>query len=331
MSAETVPSFFEVAQPNLCRPPDWRWHRACGIQNSTHPPASRIGDQGPGFGWIRRTVAFLHDLSRCQTTAQLGWLSGQHRSFFWAHRLYGQSTCRRTKALLEAYLLTGATNEEIARRFNVPADVVETYHNVFFEVRDQLENTQYIQASVIARASAFYSCGDANEKLWKTIGYHHGIKVLDAATTGALEPGSRRSTSIHEFIHDQVIGLAQLHAAITAVAAADHPEAQAALVKVYPLMAELEQHRSALANTDSQLLTHIQAMIDSIPITVASHGEKWDENDPLTKYDRGAVELSLEELMAVQQGGKPHYGDWFNESAYERAAEELRARSASPT
>jgi hypothetical protein len=327
MENESVPEFFDVAEPNPCRPPDWRWHRARGIHNHTHPPASRIGDRGPGFGWIRRTLAFLQDLSRCQCTAHHGWLSGQHPSLFLAHRLYSQRECRRTKALVEAYLLTGATNEEITQRFNMRADVVDAYQNVFFHVRDQLCNTHFIETSVIARTSSFHAGYHPCEKLWKSIGYRHGIKVLDAVTTGVLQPGSGRNTSIDGFLRRQVIGLSKLQVAITAIGAEDNPEAQAALMKIYPQLLALEQHELAVGNTDSQLLTHIQAMIDAVNVTVAGQFDEWDESDPLSKYDRGAVELSPEELMGVQQGKKPRAADWLNESVYDRAADQLNAES----
>ena len=91
------------------------------------------------------------------------------------------------------------------------------------------------------------------------------------------------------------------------------------VLKLYPQMLELEQHQQTMANTDSELRAQVKAMIDAFRPTVASPFQTWDENDPLTKYDRSAVELNPHELMAVQAGEKPTCADWFDVNVFEQA------------
>lgn len=50
---------------------------------------------------------------------------------------------------LQSHLLTELTNKQIAERFGVSTEVVDFYSNLFFDVRDRIQNVEYIAGYVI--------------------------------------------------------------------------------------------------------------------------------------------------------------------------------------
>jgi hypothetical protein len=102
-----------------------------------------------------------------------------------AHCLYHSADAER-RQILEARLLTGESDEEIARHFGTTAEVVESYEKLFFNVRDRLQCSDWIHLTTLRRPAA----GAANENgalsdeergsVYHWVGYYGGPLVLDA-------------------------------------------------------------------------------------------------------------------------------------------------------
>lgn len=273
-----------------------------------HPPARHI-DGGPGFHWIKRAYRLLQNLQRCTVPTHFLWLVDQHPEVTWAYWFYAENGNSRKKALLEAYLLTGASDDEIGRRFGVTAETVAAYEGVFFNVRDCLGKASYIEGTVLDPAFTNRFGGGTHELLWKRIGYHQGLAVLDAAVSGNGNGRPNRGSDVQSFVSDQALAGLKLQAALAIVAASDSPEAQKHLLSLYPQFDAIEQNQKSSASAHRQILTHVQAVVSAFKPTVASRFDKPDRSDPRTQYEMGGAELSAQEVINLRHGIPPDFAD----------------------
>jgi hypothetical protein len=69
--------------------------------------------------------------------------------------------------LVEARLLTGAPLEEVAQRCGLPAEVVQTYHQLFFDVRGRLRATDWVMIHVVGTYALKGFAGLPVGAVWK--------------------------------------------------------------------------------------------------------------------------------------------------------------------
>jgi hypothetical protein len=90
---------------------------------------------------------------------------------------------------LEARLLAGQSDSEIAAKMDIEAGVVEAYEAVFYDVRDGLGASDWVHLSVIGpRLHEGFDPGDA-ETILKLYAYNCGHAVLDALLESVFTDG----------------------------------------------------------------------------------------------------------------------------------------------
>jgi hypothetical protein len=89
---------------------------------------------------------------------------------------------------VEARLLAGQGDESIAARCDISASVVQTYHDVFYDVRSALKADMYILCEVIGWRFWPLVSPDDHEKLLKAHGYDYGEQGVDAYLAYLREP-----------------------------------------------------------------------------------------------------------------------------------------------
>lgn len=143
---------------NPYRPPDWRWKVASEYR------------QAPGRRNVRRSVdavvlraaAVQEDMSRFGPGSTRSAYLTAYGPVGSAVRLYSAGVAaadptatNRAPAMLtaelEGYVLAGLDDRGVADRLGglVPPPVVKAYHDLFFDVRDRLEASAWVAASVI--------------------------------------------------------------------------------------------------------------------------------------------------------------------------------------
>jgi hypothetical protein len=299
----------EAARANPTRRPDWRWQRAHGVLGQTQSPPSRHTDGGPGFHWIRRGYVLLRNLRRCTQPINLQWLVNQHPDATWAYWLYAAPENGRKKALLEAYLLTGESDEVVAARFGIQAEIVRAYEGIFFNVRQWLPDSAYIEGTVLDPTQISRFGSEPRELLWKRIGYRNGIALLEAAVSGRGDAPRTGESNVESFVNRQAIVGLKLQGALAAVMASDSPEAQAQILRLYPSIDAIDRNQRSNASAHSQVLAHVEAMVSGFTPTVASRYSEPDYSDPRTKFELAGVELSAQELINLQHGIPPDGAD----------------------
>ena len=99
--------------------------------------------------------------------------------------------CRtRRRWEVEARLLAGQTNAEIADRLGLGGDTVEAYEAIFFAVRDRLAASDWVAACLLG-VNLFEGFDAADSELvMKILGYHGGPFVLDAYLDNQQKKGT---------------------------------------------------------------------------------------------------------------------------------------------
>jgi hypothetical protein len=172
MNSPPSPCLFPHLDP--FRPPDWRWRAACHIHERVRSRRRRIRRSDPQ--WLGPLVGLAEVLSPS---------GGSRRrrarlvmpELIAAHRLYQADSPIRWE--LEARILAGQSDVEIAVSLAIPPAVVAVFEQSFFDVRDRLSAGDYILFRVVGyNPVAGFQEGDLRT-LWAYFGYAAGPQFLE--------------------------------------------------------------------------------------------------------------------------------------------------------
>jgi hypothetical protein len=160
-------------------PPDLRWGTACRLHSPTRRRRRRPDDPS----WLPTLLALAETVypsgRRCR-----GPRVPVPPELMRAFELYEGSGQVRWE--LEARLLAGQTDEEIAATTAMPAIVVGEYERTFFNVRQRLAGSDFILSSVIGYTPfRGFDEGDLRG-LWAYYGYTAGPKMLELVMAVSL-------------------------------------------------------------------------------------------------------------------------------------------------
>ncbi len=161
---------FQLHNPH--RPVDWRYTRALEIV-SGRKRASRRWDDGVVF----KATKFLRTFQHLTDDVDRDQLFHKDMGLFYAHAIYAENDEPDTRFVVEARLLAGQPDEEIAELISTLPSAITWYHDLFFDVRGRLLHRDYIVNTVLKeglrRGVGSY---DFTTKLF---GYFGGVVALD--------------------------------------------------------------------------------------------------------------------------------------------------------
>lgn len=287
---------------NPLRAPNWRWLRAVQI-DSGGPRASRAVDGPEGFTWIRRASRLKRRYEQAGNRPdQMYRLVQYDRDMFWAHSIWLDERAP-TRWVIEARILAGETNEEIAKKLGTSAAVIEAYEAVFFDVRSMLENRDYIVAVVMSDSITRGLSERQYDLLWKLFGYQGGAHVLDAVISKVTPMAKPAATKdVGQFFQEFAVNAVKHRAAVATITMPLNSHTQLALIDSFVKYVEIEKTSETAEKAHGTIIDNIGAMMSSLPFRI---GTKLDSVDvKMLPFDDGAAELNSAELMAVATGGK---------------------------
>ena len=283
------------------RAPHWRWLRAVEIDGGGFR-ASRALDGPEGFTWIRRAVTLKRHFELAGNRPQaLYALIHRDADLYWAHEIWTDEKAP-TRWGIEARVLAGQTDEEIAQRVGTRPDIISAYVNTFFDVRAKLDNMDYVQNVIMADAVTRGLQERHYDLLWKLLGFRGGPHVIDAVINkfGAV-PRPENPDGVSAYFQDMAISCMKYKAAIAALSVPINTHTQLPLIDSFVKYVEIERTTDNASKAHSTIVENIGAMLSSLPFRV---GTKLDsEAIKMLPYDDGAAELRNEELMVVAVGG----------------------------
>src|SRR5262249_31939135 len=111
---------------------DWRWQRACWLQETGQRPDRRLDD-----AWVRRARHFL-DAEGCGPDGAVPGRPDRHDPAVARALQLSRVDPPFDRWQLEGYLLTAEPLEAVARHCALSVEAVEAYHALLFDVRPRL-------------------------------------------------------------------------------------------------------------------------------------------------------------------------------------------------
>lgn len=286
---------------NPQRAPHWRWLRATQIDAGGLKTSRRI--DGPlGFKWIRRAVAMKRRYEQfIHNPAKLYSLSQYDAALFWAHSIWIEDKMP-TRWAIEAHILADEPADKIAQRVGSDPKVIEAYESVFFDVREKLNNREYV-LNVVIKDSVTRGLSERHyDLLWKIFGYQCGPFVLDSIIGRFTNPYKpQKEEDVAGFFNDAAIGIIKQKATIAALSVPVNSHTQTLLLEAFVKYVEIERTTDNASKAQVTIVENIGAMLDALPFRV---GTKLDsEQEKMVPFDNNPAELRNNEMMIVAAGG----------------------------
>jgi hypothetical protein len=191
---ERTSRYYDPADP--FRPVDWRRRWATNLLDGDEP-LSPADDHA-----VQEAAAFLRAWRGCQDEPDRLRLALDMPALYGAHQLYLAADAF-VKSEVEARMLTEESYAQIAEKCGRDPQVIEAYHETFFDVRDRLHAEGYVLHQVIGpKAHAGLTEADVDVIL-KLYAYAGGPLVLDALVRYYRDPPTLPD-------HPELLGAAEL-------------------------------------------------------------------------------------------------------------------------
>ncbi len=275
---------YKYQHHNPCRPIDWRYQRVVEVVRDGQP-GSRSQDDDK----MRTGYQFLRQWDAAKTKAEKELLFLKYPALTYAYQLHSRRSAQQIRFVIEARLLAGESDEEIAEKVATLPQTVYWYEALFFCVRDRLNYTDYIVD--VIRKQATRRKAAPREATIQMLGYFGGPVVLEHALYG-FGIGERPAELANLAAFYDRIQSARLR--VQAVAAAMDME-----VDQHNVMPLLETHRRLMemdreTNQDGstpELLQAVDGMLSSLKWEVGRRFPGTRKPTLLDEFKETAVEL----------------------------------------
>lgn len=173
-----------VAQYNPFREPKWRAERANFLIKQRRQPKRDHDDY-----YIKEYRTFLMKLHRRGPAGEERTIS-EHPAVYYAHEFYYHPPDDEWRALLEARILSGESDDLIAAEFCTFSETIGFYEALFFDVRSRLSSRTYIIKTILGSELMRGDFDDETisatrrNSLYKLFAYFGGPVVLDIILAG---------------------------------------------------------------------------------------------------------------------------------------------------
>lgn len=174
---DVQPSLVYYQTHNPFRTPDWRWQRAHQLHTSGATLSRRRDDI--------ETITAARFLA-VSTGGRPTKTPSAHACAAIAGARAFQEEGTTSTWEIQARLLAGQTDNEIAPMFRVEPETIQWFEALFFNVRDHLHHRDWIAARVLGPGLRRGFRPDELGKVWQAFAYFGGIKVLEIVLAATL-------------------------------------------------------------------------------------------------------------------------------------------------
>lgn len=197
----------QLHQFDPLRTANWRSARAMSLLAASPPGRPSTHDD-------QYVVEIYRFLKRKQASRDGGVseLFPEYPGLWYAYQLYNESG-ETTRGVIEARILAGQTNNEIAEYYGTLPDTIEYYEAAFFSVRDRLKQKDWILRQIYGPNAENIT---AKEKttLLQLFAYHGGVKLLELLLSGFDSENNIQDTTTDGFL-DRHVATTLRHRAAT--------------------------------------------------------------------------------------------------------------------
>jgi len=307
---------------NPFRRPDWRMDRVLQMVDRMPNPGrstKRDDDYVKGLRNFMLRYRAYDDAAR----NQLGY---ENPGLFWAYQIHDrrEDDGKRKAIMVEARILAGQTDEQIADELGTVPGVVHWYEKVFFNVRDRLKNHDWVIDHVLMPAWEAEHLDEEEDEVnpahvafkqvsrpyfdctTKFFAYFGGVFCLDYVLSG-FRRGNQvmEREGVGEWMDNNYIDRLR-HRSNMAMHTFEPNRYQ--IMQLFELnnqIIQIERNKDAALQAKDNFHKAVQAMLTSMDWAVGDEGNKLVEGTLVQKYDESAVELRDDEVLLLSAGRKP--------------------------
>lgn len=292
------------------RSPQWRSERVLEMIEAENGPLRprRFDDS-----YVRTYRQFLIRWRNTEEDEEKTFLFPQAPSLYYAqHWHYHPDPEWRT--LLQARILTRASDQDIAEAFGTLPDSVFWYETIFFNVRDRLNCHDWIVKSILGTALTRSTHRDGSltdqqrDLVYKLFGYFGGPLVLNVMISG-FDAASfpKKSSEIANWFDNSLKMLLRSRAA---AAARIFEINRYNVMQLFELSLGVMNHdfaaKGAAGGAQNELQQNIEALMQEIEWGLAYDEESLEQiNSQQQAYVRSAVEPRASEQLQLAAGETP--------------------------
>jgi len=297
--------------------PDWRFDRVLELVSRQPTPG--------------RTTRFNDDYIKVARSFMLRWKKGylereklkrENPGMYFAFIIWDKiNTDPEVQFIIEAAILSGKTNSEVAHEVCTCPEAIEWYEAIFFNVKERRANHGWIFKHVLLPASdRFVKDEDDDDDdtpqfttspvirphldmTLKFFAYYGGPLMCDFMLTG-FKRGMPVNTQdeIGDWLNEQwMISIQRRSTQSTHLFEVNKYNVME-LFATHARIMEIQKSSESQEDRHSTIERHIHSMLTEIPWTVGKDAEAVFEGTTIGEYDEMSAELDSEELMLIGAG-----------------------------
>jgi hypothetical protein len=268
--------------------------------------ATKCIQQGlrPSFHDDRPTWVLFQFMRKYRAARDLAQRSRLRREYsglsiaFDLHHGKAQELC----PVIESYILTGASDEEIARRLAVPTDAICWFRTSFYDV-EHLRSSRIRMLKFIGVIDGDGELSLDVHRLWRLTGYTMKCQGLDHLFQLNGNDSALHGEGFEAWMSRQMRSTLHLKQLIAAHRlSVDAPKHLETLIQLW--VEEQNRLREAGQVSLNQYEQYAKALIEQIPWAFGAAAEESFKDTQIGKHDEGAAELRADELMLLAAGEK---------------------------
>ena len=237
---ERIPSIvrlspeFPMWKADPFHPVDWRAQDAERLLAGSS--ARWAGAHDPD---VEEYARYMRSLSAGEATATQALSASRQAVVSAAHQLAQQDDPVRW--LVEAAILAGESDEQVAARCGLDPSVIATFERLFFAVRDSLKAEVWVLTQVIGRVWQGFHDDELN-RLWRGFAYFGGPLILDTLATHffqSWQPGEPPTISV--YFAERSTAPLELQTAIATYAVPVNEVTGLAFMRIHAKLMEIEK------------------------------------------------------------------------------------------
>lgn len=306
-----VETYEQIADEDFQRSVAWRYERALSVLDNHGGRWDRVRDDQLTKDCVRYLSSRRELLQRDVDPESMHLiLRGRYKTIHEAFRRWELPPTEWDKYVLEAYILSGASDVAVARQLVIKPEIVDVYERLFFRVRDRLSLTSYIAGKVIGKVFQNGLAAYNPELLLKYFGYFLGetaVRIFMAAFDTAKRFSSDAELFSYFDIHARRAWKIQ---AVTTSTMIQPTKFDVRTVwEGYLKLVELDNRPNDGNRAGQWIESLMKYMAAKTPIPRGSEAEVENLGDsPLRNYSVGCVELRADEqIRLASSGGLPYY------------------------
>lgn len=288
----------QLRENSPLRPPDWRWQKVMAYREAGRRLPRIASDR-----LLSKLFQFSERIDACSNDFQLLEVYEKFPYIADAYDIYKKEGAAGTRWEIEARLLAKESYESIGKKTAAPAETIEAFEKLFFNVEDRLTNKSWLINCVIGRSVHVGLSERDYDLLWKLYGLLGGPVMLDLIISklGLKEQHSETFEQSVALIRDSLDVQAVVKSSVALAVIGVNNYTAVPIVQLEQTYRQLAKDSAGVASTQT-FLQSVDKIMSSLPWSSGTGTIKHPVLEVLSHTDLQAAELRADEMVGAVSG-----------------------------